>query len=147
MSKPIIPEGLYHVSIKDQKLYSLVDGEDYSSWISDFSMFKSMGLSDVCDMLVVMCNDKGHYYFTRSFITKEELNGPYLSSYKLPFEKVLKKEQLYFMEDQKTDAYLAFRDYAENLKVFVEAFSDSGFSRKEALDFAKLFFDIYDRLD
>lgn len=146
-----LKEGNYYVNLVHPSFRSVIDDEDFTDMVSDFSKFSYLGV-DVMDDTIRLINtpDKG-FIFVRypsvdgKFIRaneilknkeEEKMNEAGMNRELTPEERIeqLEKEKAALELQIKNQAkYDEIRKAGGDLALAIKAIQDSGFSREEAM--------------
>lgn len=144
-------EGDYYVNLVHPSLRSVIDDEDFTDMVSDFSKFSYLGVDVMGDTIrLINTPDKG-FIFVRypstdgRFIRpneilkirrKKKMNEAGMNRELTPEERIeqLEKEKAALELQIKNQAkYDEIRKIGDELALYMKALQDSGFSRDEAM--------------
>ena len=144
-------EGDYYINLVHPSLRSVIDDEDFTDMIGDFSKFSYLGV-DVMDDTIRLINtpDKG-FIFVRhpsvdgrfikpneilKFKEEKDMEEMRMKRELTPEERIeqLEKEKEMSQKQIKNHAkYDEIRKIGDELALYMKALQDSGFSRDEAM--------------
>ena len=144
-------EGDYYVNLVHPSFRSVIDNEDFTDMVSDFSKFSYLGVDVMGDTIrLINTPDKG-FIFVRypsadgKFIRaneilkirrKKKMNEAGMNRELTPEERIeqIDKEKEMLLKQIKNQAeYDEMRKAGEDLALTIKAIQDSGFSRDEAM--------------
>ena len=144
-------EGDYYVNLVHPSFRSVIDDEDFTDMVSDFSKFSYLGVDVMGDTIrLINTPDKG-FIFVRypsadgKFIRaneilknkeEEKMNEAGMNRELTPEERIeqLEKEKEMLQKQIKNQAkYDEMRKAGDDLALAMKAMQDSGFSREEAM--------------
>ena len=144
-------EGDYYVNLVHPSLRSIIDDEDFTDMVSDFSKFSYLGVDVMGDTIrLINTPDKG-FIFVRypsadgKFIRaneilkirrKKKMNEAGMNRELTPEEKIeqLEKEKAALeLQIKNQEKYDEIRKIGDELALYMKALQDSGFSRDEAM--------------
>ena len=144
-------EGDYYVNLVHPSFRSVIDNEDFTDMVSDFSKFSYLGVDVMGDTIrLINTPDKG-FIFVRypsvdgKFIRaneilkirrKKKMNEAGMNRELTPEERIeqIDKEKEMLLKQIKNQAeYDEMRKAGEDLALTIKAIQDSGFSREEAM--------------
>lgn len=147
----ILKEGDYYVNLVHPSFRSVIDDEDFTDIVSDFSKFSYLGVDVMGDTIrLINTPDKG-FIFVRypsadgKFIRaneilkirrKKKMNEAGMNRELTPEERIeqLEKEKAALELEIKNQAkYDEIRKIGDDLALYMKALQDSGFSRDEAM--------------
>ena len=144
-------EGDYYVNLVHPSFRSVIDNEDFTDMVSDFSKFSYLGVDVMGDTIrLINTPDKGFI-----FVRHPSVDGRFISANEIlkfkeekdmekmgmkreltPEERIeqLEKEKEMLQKQIKNQAeYDEMRKAGEDLALAIKAIQDSGFSREEAM--------------
>lgn len=144
-------EGDYYVNLVHPSLRSVIDDEDFTDMVSDFSKFSYLGVDVMGDTIrLINTPDKG-FIFVRylssdgKFIRvneflknkeEEKMNEAGMNRELTPEERIeqLEKEKVALeLQIKNQKKYDEIRKIGDELALYMKALQDSGFSREEAM--------------
>lgn len=144
-------EGDYYVNLVHPSLRSVIDDEDFTDMVSDFSKFSYLGVDVMGDTIrLINTSDKG-FIFVRypssdgKFIRaneilkirrKKKMNEAGMNRELTPEERIeqLEKERAALeLQIKNQEKYDEIRKIGDELALYMKALQDSGFSRDEAM--------------
>ena len=144
-------EGDYYVNLVHPSFRSVIDDEDFTDMVSDFSKFSYLGVDVMGDTIrLINTPDKG-FIFVRypsvdgRFIKpneilkikeEEKMNEAGMTRELTPEERIeqLEKEKEMLQKQIKNqEKYDEIRKIGDELALYMKALQDSGFSRDEAM--------------
>lgn len=149
-------EGDYYVNLVHPSLRSVINDEDFTDMVSDFSKFSYLGVDVMGDTIrLINTPDKG-FIFVRypsvdgKFIRaneilkirrKKKMNEAGMNGELTPEERIeqLEKEKEMLQKQIKNqEKYDEIRKIGDELALYMKALQDSGFSREEAMQIFKI---------
>lgn len=146
-----LKEGDYYINLVHPSLRSIIDDEDFTDIVSDFSKFSYLGVDVMGDTIqLINTPDKG-FIFVRypssdgKFIRaneilkirrKKKMNEAGMNIELTPEERIeqLEKEKAALeLEIKNQEKYDEIRKIGDELALYMKALQDSGFSRDEAM--------------
>ena len=146
-----VKEGDYYVNLVHPSFISVIDDEDFTDMISDFSKFSYLGVDVMGDTIrLINTPDKG-FIFVRypsvdgKFIRaneilkikeEEKMNEAGMTRELTPEERIeqLEKEKAALeLQIKNQEKYDEIRKIGDELALYMKALQDSGFSRDEAM--------------
>ena len=147
----ILKEGYYYVNLVHPSLRSVINDEDFTDMIGDFSKFSYLGV-DVTDDTIRLINSPIYgFIFVRypsadgKFIRaneilknkeEEKMNEAGMNRELTPEERIeqLEKEKAALeLQIKNQEKYDEIRKIGDELALYMKALQDSGFSREEAM--------------
>ena len=144
-------EGDYYIKLVHPSLRSVIDDEDFTDMVSDFSKFSYLGVDVMGDTIrLINTPDKG-FIFVRypssdgKFIKlneilkikeEEKMNEAGMTRELTPEERIeqLEKEKAALeLQIKNQEKYDEIRKIGDELALYMKALQDSGFSREEAM--------------
>ena len=144
-------EGDYYVNLVHPSFRSVIDDEDFTDMVSDFSKFSYLGVDVMGDTIrLINTPDKGFIFvrypsvdgrFIRAneilkFKEEKDMEKIGMKRELTPEERIeqLEKEKEMLLEQIKNQAkYDEMRKAGDDLALAMKAIQDSGFSREEAM--------------
>ena len=144
-------EGDYYVNLVHPSFRSVIDDEDFTDMVSDFSKFSYLGVDVMGDTIRLINSPIYGFIFVRypsadgKFIRaneilknkeEEKMNEAGMNRELTPEERIeqLEKEKAELQLQIKNQAeYDEMRKAGEDLALAIKAIQDSGFSREEAM--------------
>ena len=149
-------EGDYYINLVHPSLRSVIDDEDFTDMVSDFSKFSYLGVDVMGDTIrLINTPDKG-FIFVRypsadgKFIRaneilkikeEEKMNEAGMNRELTPEERIeqIEKEKEMLQKQIENQAkYDEMRKAGDELALAMKAIQDSGFSREEAMQIFKI---------
>lgn len=146
-----LKEGYYYINIANSSLSSLINDEDFTDMIGDFSKFSHLGVDINGDIIRLKKSPINGFIFVRcptvdgrfirvneiiKFKEKENMSKVGTNRELSPEERIeqLEKEKAALeLQIKKQKKYDEIRKVGDDLALAVEALRDSGFSRNEAM--------------
>lgn len=146
-----LKEGDYYVNLVHPSFRSVIDDEDFTDMIGDFSKFSYLGVDDMDDTIrLINTPDKGFIFvrypsadgrFIRpneilKFKEEKDMEEVGMKRELTPEERIeqLEKEKEALQKQIKNQAkYDELRKNGDELALAMKALQDSGFSREEAM--------------
>ena len=147
----ILKEGDYYINLVHPSLRSVINDEDFTDIVSDFSKFSYLGVNVMGDTIrLINTPDKG-FIFVRypsadgKFIRadeilknkeEEKMNKAGMNRELTPEERIeqLEKEKAALeLQIKNQEKYDEIRKIGDELALYMKALQDSGFSRDEAM--------------
>ena len=144
-------EGDYYVNLVHPSFRSVIDNEDFTDMVSDFSKFSYIGVDVMSDTIqLINTPDKGFIFvrhpsgdgrFIRAneilkFKEEKDMEKMGMKRELTPEERIeqLEKEKEMLQKQIKNHAkYDEIRKIGDELALYMKALQDSGFSREEAM--------------
>lgn len=140
-------EGDYYVNLVRPSFRSVIDDEDFTDMVSDFSKFSYLGVDVMGDTIrLINTPDKG-FIFVRypsadgRFIRPNEIlkfmeemgMKRELTPEEEAFEELEKEKEELKMEIKNREKYESMKEAGHDLALAMKALQDSGFNREEAM--------------